>query len=45
MTDAAPVTTTTRIQCMFCPVCRIDLMLADRQGVRSSVVRNVGVSG
>ena len=33
MTDAATVPATTRLQGMLCPVCRVALVLADRQGV------------
>lgn len=33
MTDAATTPTTTRAQGMLCPVCRVDLVLADKQGV------------
>lgn len=33
MTDAATTPTTTRTQGMLCPVCRVDLVLSDKQGV------------
>ena len=33
MTDAASTSPTQRAQGMLCPVCRVDLVLADRQGV------------
>lgn len=33
MTDAATTPTTTRAQGMLCPVCRVDLVLSDKQGV------------
>lgn len=34
MTDTVPATSsTTRAQGMLCPVCRVDLMLSDRQGI------------
>jgi len=33
VTDAATTPTTTRAQGMLCPVCRVDLVLSDKQGV------------